>query len=483
METAMETKAIKQDKYWLLVGRELDKTKLKKLYIMANTGERRTVTPKEFDRFVDTNVVLNAKSISGNLQGVGISLLDLPTYKVVVTTMPNGTSIKKLQNVNNKTEQSVIQRARPLIDKHIQKNRVSNDNQNDDKQKKITYIVNKLMLCNSLLSETLKMKENTNNTVVEKSLHRYLVQIDLDNADNSLRSKIQRQGVLGLAKGISEIIDRCDDRATKFKLNNEDISSYVQYATIDDMIKDLNNKFNKVVELHKLTKELIRKNKQSGDYLDTDKDLESLVKDFNTQYDNAIVKANDRTNFIVQQDGYKLCVISFYKTGEGKYFYNNNLSGGRCNNYRSKSKEEWLNVIKQCIQSSEKTLNKRKQASHTHYPPIIRKILNSNYASKIEVQEYNWYVVEYFTRYAKADGSGYVGGSVELGVTKEGYLIGKKGITIKRTHRSLCEKRFCRDVQEYFKAIKDLERECASYLKNSRQIARTNNETFPKVFL
>lgn len=89
--------------FWLLVGREItNKRHLKRLYLTSNIGNTRVLVPSEFNRFTQSNSVLNVKFYSNQLTGVGMSLKELPTYC-------NGVQ------VGGAAEQYIINKCAPLI--------------------------------------------------------------------------------------------------------------------------------------------------------------------------------------------------------------------------------------------------------------------------------------------------------------------------------------------------------------------------------
>lgn len=68
-------------KFWLLVGREFSKGRVKFLYLLSSERERRKIPYEQFWVFAKGNAVLNAQPSDDSLRGIGIDLNCLPRYK------------------------------------------------------------------------------------------------------------------------------------------------------------------------------------------------------------------------------------------------------------------------------------------------------------------------------------------------------------------------------------------------------------------
>lgn len=75
---------------------------MKRLYLTSNIGNTRVLVPSEFNRFTQSNSVLNVKFYSNQLTGVGMLLKELSTYC-------NGVQ------VGGADEQYIINKCAPLI--------------------------------------------------------------------------------------------------------------------------------------------------------------------------------------------------------------------------------------------------------------------------------------------------------------------------------------------------------------------------------
>lgn len=246
---------------WLVVGREIHQNKLVQLYLLSNSGERKQMTVKQFDSFSNKNKVVNVKSYGEQLQGVGISLLSIPTYQK--------NDMGQFVQTGGTTEQSIINAAQPFIEKILmdeQKSKAKQKESDADKMEKISTILCRLKLCGDVLNELENTKDLTNEQLLVENVSRYIRQLDVNNSDDSVQNMIAKYGITGLVHSVDTRIERCRARAEKYGLLSENIMHLAGVDSIQSLCDILSQKVEKIKNQHKITYDIIKeiKNCQEG---------------------------------------------------------------------------------------------------------------------------------------------------------------------------------------------------------------------------
>lgn len=195
--------------FWLLVGREItNKRHLKRLYITSNIGNTRVLVPSEFNRFTQSNSVLNVKFYSNQLTGVGMSLKELPTYC-------NGVQ------VGGADEQYIINKCAPLINEAQRKIDEVNGKKERQAQLKSGYTAYLNKCISNFKSETFKIL----NTHMDDSLSARIT-ITGDN-DNTITIYFR----LDLIKGIIMFSAKSNNDSVKgtSNISEEDSNEFCKY--------------------------------------------------------------------------------------------------------------------------------------------------------------------------------------------------------------------------------------------------------------
>lgn len=195
--------------FWLLVGREItNKRHLKRLYITSNIGNTRVLVPSEFNRFTQSNSVLNVKFYSNQLTGVGMSLKELPTYC-------NGVQ------VGGADEQYIINKCAPLINEAQRKIDEVNGKKERQAQLKSGYTAYLNKCISNFKSETFKIL----NTHMDDSLSARIT-ITGDN-DNTITIYFR----LDLIKGIIMFSAKSNNDLVKgtSNISEEDSNEFCKY--------------------------------------------------------------------------------------------------------------------------------------------------------------------------------------------------------------------------------------------------------------
>lgn len=240
--------------YWIVVAREVEHKKLKKLQLLSTNGQRINLTASQLGQFSKQNKVVNVKCTSGNLSGVGISLLDIPTFSTVN---------KMLVQVGGLTEQDIINAATPLIQNDIHQNNIREQREYDDRQLKIKGYIAKANSCMTILDSCLELKDYTNSRVINDKISRYMKEIDKDStSDKPLQTLIEKQGILGLVSGIENKISGYTERARKDGVLDEYISVNGERYTVLGLFNAVRRKCNELREKHNNTRKYISNNKE-----------------------------------------------------------------------------------------------------------------------------------------------------------------------------------------------------------------------------
>lgn len=199
--------------FWLLVGREItNKRHLKRLYLTSNIGNTRVLVPSEFNRFTQSNSVLNVKFYSNQLTGVGMSLKELPTYC-------NGVQ------VGGAAEQYIINKCAPLISEAQRKIDAVNSKKERQAQLRSGYTAYLNKCISNFKSETFKVL----NTHMDDSLSARIT-ITGDN-DNTItiyfRLDLNREIIMFSAKsnkdsvkGTSNILEEDSNEFCKYLIDH-----------------------------------------------------------------------------------------------------------------------------------------------------------------------------------------------------------------------------------------------------------------------
>lgn len=252
---------------WLLVGRETEGNNVKRYIFMNYNGSKNLVPKKSAIKFCREHEVLNVQISGDNLTGKGIAITALPRY-----TEQKGLGLQQVSGMN---QAAVISAAQPLINQYIQKKdreqQKKNENQqNDSKYKQNEYVKNKLDTIGLLLNIALYMKDITNEMASNGQFTRYIKQIDIDNAEgDSLTNLIQRQGVMGLANGLSDRLQRLDNRVRKYNLDKQFLQT----------INNLNNQCEQLKRLHSETRQIIKQNKEEQNTLQKEQQQQVFMDD------------------------------------------------------------------------------------------------------------------------------------------------------------------------------------------------------------
>jgi len=241
---------------WLVVGREMYQNKLKHVCLLSDQGNRKVMTVNQLSTFSNKNKVVNVKAYGEQLQGVGISLLSIPTYK----KDPTGQMVQ----ISGTSEQAIISAAQPFINKIMEEEQRKEARKNApdaDKESKINFIIDKLQLCYNILNELEDTKSLTNEKLLIESVSRYTKQLDIDNADDSIQNMVNRYGITGLVKSVDTRISRCKDRAKKYDLLKENIRERTGFDTIQSLCEMMFQKVENVKKQHKITYDLIKEGK------------------------------------------------------------------------------------------------------------------------------------------------------------------------------------------------------------------------------
>lgn len=241
---------------WLVVGREMHQNKLKHVCLLSNTGKRKMMTVNQLSTFSNKNKVVNVKAYGEQLQGVGISLLSIPTYK----KDPTGQMVQ----ISGTSEQAIISAAQPFINKIMEEEQRKEARKNApdaDKESKINFIIDKLQLCYNILNELENTKSLTNEKLLIERVSRYTKQLDIDNADDSIQNNVTRYGITGLVKSVDTRISRCKERAKKYNLLKENIRERTGFDTIQSLCEMMFQKVENVKKQHKITYDLIKEGK------------------------------------------------------------------------------------------------------------------------------------------------------------------------------------------------------------------------------
>lgn len=241
---------------WLVVGREMRQNKLKHVCLLSNTGKRKMMTVNQLSTFSNKNKVVNVKAYGEQLQGVGISLLSIPTYK----KDPTGQMVQ----ISGTSEQAIISAAQPFINKIMEEEQRKEARKNApdaDKESKINFIIDKLQLCYNILNELENTKSLTNEKLLIERVSRYTKQLDIDNADDSIQNNVTRYGITGLVKSVDTRISRCKERAKKYNLLKENIRERTGFDTIQSLCEMMFQKVENVKKQHKITYDLIKEGK------------------------------------------------------------------------------------------------------------------------------------------------------------------------------------------------------------------------------
>ena len=241
---------------WLVVGREMHQNKLKHVCLLSNNGKRKMMTVNQLSTFSNKNKVVNVKAYGEQLQGVGISLLSIPTYK----KDPTGQMVQ----ISGTSEQAIISAAQPFINKIMEEEQRKEARKNApdaDKESKINFIIDKLQLCYNILNELENTKSLTNEKLLIERVSRYTKQLDIDNADDSIQNNVTRYGITGLVKSVDTRISRCKERAKKYNLLKENIRERTGFDTIQSLCEMMFQKVENVKKQHKITYDLIKEGK------------------------------------------------------------------------------------------------------------------------------------------------------------------------------------------------------------------------------
>ena len=241
---------------WLVVGREMHQNKLKHVCLLSNTGKRKMMTVNQLSTFSNKNKVVNVKAYGEQLQGVGISLLSIPTYKK--------DAMGQMVQVSGTSEQAIINAAQPFINKIMEEEQRKEARKNApdaDKESKINFIIDKLQLCYNILNELENTKSLTNEKLLIERVSRYTKQLDIDNADDSIQNNVTRYGITGLVKSVDTRISRCKERAKKYNLLKENIRERTGFDTIQSLCEMMFQKVENVKKQHKITYDLIKEGK------------------------------------------------------------------------------------------------------------------------------------------------------------------------------------------------------------------------------
>lgn len=234
---------------WLLVGRETEGNNIKNYILMDYNGCTQFVQKRSIAKFCKEHDVINVQVCGGNITGKGIAITALPRY---VKQQEFG-----LQQVSGMSQAEVIQMAQPLINQYMQKKedaqkRKETNSPEAQKSKQSEYVIKKLIAIEDLITIALAMKDITNELASSEHITRYIKQIDIDNADgDSLDNIIRRQGVTGLANGLSNRLDKIKERVHKQSLDKTFISQADKLKAKCDELK----------RLHSETKDIIKSNR------------------------------------------------------------------------------------------------------------------------------------------------------------------------------------------------------------------------------
>ena len=271
--------------FWLVVGREMNKNQLKHLIIKSNTGQMRQMTQHQLHDFSKKNRVINIKFAGDQMQGVGISLLSIPTYKK--------NDMGFMEQVSGTSEQQIItqgmQVANQIMAKEQQKQNNNNNKEIELKNKRVQYLIDKLNICNTIVDTALQMKDLTNNQVLLDNISRYLKQIDIDNTGDDIGQMIQKYGVNGLANGLDGRLQRIKERARKFNLQNEQLNG----ITILSAVKTSEDKVEHLRKKHAETHKLVKDNKKQ------EEKIIKLEKEQEKEEENAIIIDDEPDNEII----------------------------------------------------------------------------------------------------------------------------------------------------------------------------------------
>ena len=224
---------------YLIVGKIVDGNNVKSYVVMSENGNTQLVKKASILKFCRDNNVLNVTVSKNSLTGKGIMLSNIPKYK--------DTGMFGMQQMSGMSQAEVIQLAQPYIEKYKQDkiNKQTKQNNNNDKTKQEQYVMSKIDIIELLINYALQMKNVTNEMASNGDFTKYIKQIDIDNAEgDSLDNLIKRQGVIGLANGLIDRLNRLKNRVKKFGLDKNLLS----------MIEHLEKECEQLRKLHSETK-------------------------------------------------------------------------------------------------------------------------------------------------------------------------------------------------------------------------------------
>jgi hypothetical protein len=244
--------------YWVVVGREMNGHELKHILLLSDNGQRQTMTAKQLKNFQKSNTVVNVRYQGDSLTGIGMRMVDIPTYR----KSPSG----RLEQTSGLTEQQIIQQSMNLIQqlqqKDMQKKQKEESQSQEETNKRVQWILTRLVAIDKSLSFSKEMKDLTNEQIAQNGVMRYLKQLDIGNADMSVENMVKNYGVRGIAHHLDGSLGRLENRAKKFDLINIDISKVTPYRTIQEYVNTLKPKTKELVKQHDETYSLIKSNKE-----------------------------------------------------------------------------------------------------------------------------------------------------------------------------------------------------------------------------